>query len=960
MDFVSFVQNHRVDHSENKYNFLKLTGGKFEIRDGTTFISLLASAKRDLPLVFRGPQDSPTPFYLDVDILQRSATAIPTQVFAKMTAIFLHHIEKATGEVCGDVIITRRPCAYFNFRKKLFVNGFHVLLPSLIVTPKIMLAFRESVLLDGSWFDLLEPYDVDAVPAKIIDVAITTKRNGLVVISMNKPRVANNGPCRAHYICFTGVWRGGVWVDECLRLPGWHIKDRAGYTKYLTMAYSWVFSHDYTNTTKKAVPIPLFLEPAPTSPNTPKRCEKPPQSCCFNLVYFLKITKGWVPTDKEYRQVCMYLAGIKFDEKIACSLCNAAWCYKTRETQKFVGNYRNARTLVNKASIYRLARLHHCCNWDVNKLFPKPSTTNFRQFNDIVEHMPIGQWTFEEIEAVFSNVFFQSWGNNDARFFYRETSKETVGDNELKIQRWIISQGNPFEKFDRTITTAVTVKKRDILNFLDKLKPPKNFDAAGMRDFFNEIAQLKSAPFNLLIEGAAQRGMKTVTISRKQLSSLFNQVNLDDRLLKFLTFRSEPYLYVDKTPSDCLNIWQPNPLLMYKPKHKVDLKKTRTWYWFHSLLCNNDSYKEEWLTQWHHEKLCNGARKIEKILLFYSTETGSGKSSHNPWFSALSGAHTTLKVDDISEILKEKNAELLNRLVIYYDDAQRLKKQESEKLKSKTTEQFYVYRRLYENGVKMKALHDYIVTTNKRGCLYVAPEDRRVEIIDVNDEMALDKSGNVFWTEFYEELQNLDILKAWLDHFIQFKSTLNVRSKFCRFSLENIEIEQSNCMKVSHRFLCDMFSSPDFYESCCDPRQKGDEQYRLKYFNNFTLSDRMFTVENKFLWKMFTTWKRVGGEQSFLKRRTFVEQLNDIGISKQRLRFRGGRSYCFQLNTTIIREALSKKYKLLDLVDAVFKIQVKPSNAIDGISNKFEEIARDNQQRQEAVYRVERCEWKVY
>ena len=118
----------------------------------------------------------------------------------------------------------------------------------------------------------------------------------------------------------------------------------------------------------------------------------------------------------------------------------------------------------------------------------------------------------------------------------------------------------------------------------------------------------------LLLEKAQEKGMETVTTKQKPLSSLFKEINLDDKFTKFRTFKSEPYLYKDKSSSDCLNIWQPNPLLKYIPTKTVDLVKTNTWYWFHTLLCNSDAYKIEWLTQWHHEKLCHGSRKIEKIL----------------------------------------------------------------------------------------------------------------------------------------------------------------------------------------------------------------------------------------------------------------------------------------------------------------------------------------------------------
>ena len=188
-------------------------------------------------------------------------------------------------------------------------------------------------------------------------------------------------------------------------------------------------------------------------------------------------------------------------------------------------------------------------------------------------------------------------------------------------------------------------------------------------------------------------------------------------------------------------------------------------------------------------------------MLLFSKNTGSGKSSHNAFFSSIAGNHATLKVDTIPELLKEKNSEFLNRLLIYADDQERISKANSEKLKSKTTEKYYTYRRLYEDGVKMKALHDYILTTNKKNCLHINVNDRRVELISVNEIMSNSASTKTFWDTFYRERDDPNISKAFLNYFINFRSELDVRSKFCRFSVSDLEEEKINSIKISHRWF---------------------------------------------------------------------------------------------------------------------------------------------------------------
>ena len=199
---------------------MSLLGGKFKITDGETFISLLAKHKEEnpFPLAFRGPRDAATPFYMDIDIVQTSNKEIPTKVFTEMVHHFLVHARKATGVLCGlNVVISCRAGAYWEGTKCAWKNGFHVVVPNLNVTPEIMKTVRDSLLQDATWFKLLVPYNVKNTPENIIDIAITTRRNGLIVISLCKPLKPNNGPCSPHHICFTGLWSDGGWKEKLFR-----------------------------------------------------------------------------------------------------------------------------------------------------------------------------------------------------------------------------------------------------------------------------------------------------------------------------------------------------------------------------------------------------------------------------------------------------------------------------------------------------------------------------------------------------------------------------------------------------------------------------------------------------------------------------------------------------------------------------------------------------------------------
>ena len=525
----------------------------------------------------------------------------------------------------------------------------------------------------------------------IVDKRVTHRNNGLMLIGSFKP---GKGISAGQY---RPKISGTSFSDEFYIISEDDFQDLdSGCYKDI---YNFVFEKpdddwkvEKTKTKKKKMLLP-------------SKCKKNVSDSQFNLQEFLRVTAEYVPKNAEYKQIMAYLKKNNFE---AQNLCNRAWNYSSNETSKFVNKICSAD--VSKASMIRILNLHATLEWDERKIW-QDDVTSFTEFNDVMR-LPKSVWYESEINEIFRNIFCQTWGDNDSRFLYRETALEMKGRYQLKAQRWIISQGSPFATFDRKIRIREKCSREDAFKFLDSLKKPKK----NLRNFLNEIHEIKKKDIDTLLKFCEQKGLTIQSEKKKKLSELFNSCYINDLIKKYRTFVIEPYLenFDTRTAGDAINIWQRNPLLDFDYTEKIDIKKTKTWFWLKTILCNDDTYKLEWLCQYHHEKIVNAYKKIEKILVLFSEETGSGKSSHNAFMSQLTGSHTTLKVDDITEILKEKNAEFLNRLVIYIDDAQKLKKAESEKLKSKTTEKYYTYRRLYENGIKMKALHDYIISTNKK------------------------------------------------------------------------------------------------------------------------------------------------------------------------------------------------------------------------------------------------------
>ena len=120
--FVSWVFSHKKPHSEkNDYNFVSAKGGKFKITDSNKFFALLhknyvkLSQKNAFPLIFRGPRDTKTPFYLDIDLQLKTDESIPSSVFIEIVHQFLVKLKSVTGgDAVWKVIISRRTGSYWS------------------------------------------------------------------------------------------------------------------------------------------------------------------------------------------------------------------------------------------------------------------------------------------------------------------------------------------------------------------------------------------------------------------------------------------------------------------------------------------------------------------------------------------------------------------------------------------------------------------------------------------------------------------------------------------------------------------------------------------------------------------------------------------------------------------------------------------------------------------------------
>ena len=89
------------------------------------------------------------------------------------------------------------------------------------VKKEVVVQLREALLKDTYWHSLLKPYNVQNSPSEIVDEAIATRRNGLILVGLNKPLFTGNSPCSAHYIFLAGGWNGVYLTDPEPLEYGW-------------------------------------------------------------------------------------------------------------------------------------------------------------------------------------------------------------------------------------------------------------------------------------------------------------------------------------------------------------------------------------------------------------------------------------------------------------------------------------------------------------------------------------------------------------------------------------------------------------------------------------------------------------------------------------------------------------------------------------------------------------------
>ena len=911
-----FIQRFKLTDRRSRANLQSLKGGRWFIppEHKDEFFSHYETAvlQKKYYFVFKGPNTKLQPFRMDIDFKTEKKTELNLETAFEFT----RKIATTCFQQPCEFYIVAKECGYFKKINKhdQYATGFHVYFP------RTRLSLSDCDRVRNFAVQIIDSYFQDSYlndPEDQVDKRVTHRCNGLMLVGCYKKgseqtgrysfKVGYSSDCEDPYIFEPNHESFG---DGCRQL------------------YDFIFDDD----DEDYVPADVSLPKQPVTKTRQSNrvcsvvCKSPVQ---FNLVNFLKITKGYIPKNKEYKQILGYLKSVDYDAEQAQRLCNAAWNYSGNETRDYIHKIFSGQ--VGKGSIIRILKDHASSVWTDRDLWTL-NIDSFTKFNHIIDHLTKMTVSEEELNRIFKNVFVQTWGSGSQQYLYTEDRYLKCGDENILTSNFVISQKNPFANYDRKIGVKCMKTRKMALGYMKKCK---NQTKAYLKLQADEPNLTTKA---LILELVRLYNFVPKHIVRENLSVHFRKCCEDDHLRTYHSFVSRPYLTESDrerlTPVNTINIYPLNYLINFKPTLTVEIKSTLTWYWLKHIICNGDEYKLDWISCYHREKIVNAHRKIEKILVFYSQNTGTGKSSHRVFMTQLLGKAHVYKIDSVMELFKSFNSTFLNKLLIYVDDADRLTKTEADQLKSKTTETTFTYQKKFEDSIDLDAYHDLVVSTNKSNCMYVSPTDRRVEIIHVLENFIHPKlKAEEFWNLWYKERQDPNIGKAFQEYFMNYKSNrgLNVRRKETRFSNQDLDKLKLNSSKTSYIFLAQLFENMYFYEAAIDVfKRRQEPHYNTEYFDDFDFVDLNFVCKHKFLFKLFRTFVKDTGRKSQLASGTLKQQLEDLGLTTSSVRFRGKRNHkCWQLNPDVIRLALTKKIPNMEIPNHCFPKPVTGSPSAD-------------------------------
>ena len=283
---------------------------------------------------------------------------------------------------------------------------------------------------------------------------------------------------------------------------------------------------------------------------------------------------------------------------------------------------------------------------------------------------------------------------------------------------------------------------------------------------------------------------------------------------------------------------------------------------------------------------------------------------------------SVLFVDSIADFTGVFTGQQFGKLCAIIDDIEKWDKASSSKLKTRITSNTYTHRVMYTDPIEMPCYLDLICTANSRTPVYVGRDDRRTEMVKINEELkAHDAKSTQFWTDLYAELENNLIMGAFFEFFATRDISNVVFNESYRFSEQALAEQKMHNLKSAYHFLVEYFTEDDCIFNK-DIEYKNPELFKYCNFKETKFGRTMFITNSKMFEVFYLRWIKKTNQQKNIKYATFVKDLDELGvIGRYVVKSKDPKKTAIRISRKILETKLAEHYKLKTFVieDLVFE-----------------------------------------
>jgi hypothetical protein len=907
MNYSNFLKAHKVSHGE-PCNFVVMSGGNYVIQNKDPFLNLfvcnLGTEKtNDGGIVFKVEKSKLFPLIIDIDLDLSKKLELESDVIEKnyhnLVALILNEFQALTTlNEAVEIIVTRRPeSCYFKPQKKVWRAGFHLYIVgqfSLTLSKQL----RETCLKNIDFKSHFAGWGCKSTDEQIYDKALSERRNGTILIGSAKPQISAG----AHFIFFHAAWRNGF-ANERFFKPGWRKTHMADFRNIFYRLYSFIWDAPSEKICSGKTPHKVS-SPKTVNKGLAKSTRK------FNLKAFLEATKGHVPNNLKYNQVCAYFASQGLEPKATCDICNPYWGYSDRETQTLMQKAVDANDFrVTKASMIEFLQDNATQAWDEREIFGTEQPFGYDTFLEMFDPKTKKAHNILDVQRALKHTVAYVKELDQFTHLVEREVRDPNG-NKTTLTHREFSKHAAFAGNDG-FKVRIFPSKEELIKILRKMIPknPKSKEAFDLQDSVKKcIAKVEAAKndkdaFDIAQEKFGSKIKHVKKPTHTILADLHDGVELKRYSnLVFLPYIGTLNAYLGKNE---LNTFDGFPLDGCPPS-QIDVKSTLIWEYLVSVWGWNGSQTKQldFLLDLIAFKLQYPRIRTERIILLISEKQGTGKSFFFELLTMIFGARYCNFHDSMDQYITRFNITDAAKIHIWLDDIQTATKEQTRQLFPKVTTKQQEYEKKNETKFTLKEYSEIWITANSDP-LYLTPEERRQLFFKASDYKLQDRQ---FFKRVYRETKLLSHSRAFF-HFFKNRDVSNFdpgRDPCPEIKGKAVE----KCMAKPILFIKDFFCTSNWFQRY--PRPNFMREFGLKKIGGkvrLRISrERLYLLFTCYM-KDFYSGSRCHDVDSFFR------SIEKVGIKLSgRLMIGPVKRYCIDIYFTQFKKTMEKLYKGIDIL----------------------------------------------